>query len=207
MSVLDLKEKIDGIDIYIVDQILKNRYCPGEKILDAGCGSGRNLKWFYNSGFEVYGIDLINDDITYCKSNYTKQEQHFEKASLEELPFEDDSFNHVICNAVLHFATDVMQFSKMFKELIRVLKPEGSLFIRMASEFGIKQKLQAIGNGNYNLPDGSTRFLLTEELLQEIKNISNLDLLEDVKTTIVENKRSMTTLVFQKNKDTSNRII
>lgn len=199
MSVLDLKEKIDGVDIYIIDQILKNRYHPGEKVLDAGCGSGRNLKWFYNAGFEIYGIDLINDDITYCKSNYANQEQHFEIASLAEIPFEDDYFNHVICNAVLHFSENVAQFKRMFSELKRVLKPGGSLFIRMASEFGIEPKIEVIGKGWYNLPDGSMRFLLTAELLQELKKDDVIHLVEDVKTTIVENKRSMTTLVFEKN--------
>lgn len=119
-------------------------------------------------------------------------------ASLEQIPFESNTFNHVICNAVLHFAKDLNQYSKMFKELLRVLKPQGSLFIRTASNFGIENQIELIGNGVYKLPDGSNRFLLTTEFLDEIKKNITIVLLEDVKTTIVQNKRSMTTLVIKK---------
>ena len=39
-----------GMDIYLIDQILKGRYLPGELILDAGAGGGRNLNWFFDQG-------------------------------------------------------------------------------------------------------------------------------------------------------------
>ena len=86
----------------------------------------------------------------------------------------------------------------MVAEFVRVLKPHGSLFIRIASEFGIENQIELINNRIYKLPDGSNRFLLTTELLNEIKNTNTIIFLEDVKTTIVEDKRSMTTLVLKK---------
>jgi len=198
MSLKEIKENIDGVDIYILDQILKIRYFKNEKILDAGCGSGRNLKWFYNSGYAIYGVDISHVDIAYCKTRYSKQKENFKVASLEHIPFEEHFFEHVICNAVLHFSKDVHQFKQLFSELKRVLKPKGSLFIRIASEFGNESNIVQLKNGRYKLADGSERFLLTAELLQELKNDSDMNLVEDVKTTIVENKRSMTTLVFEK---------
>jgi ubiquinone/menaquinone biosynthesis C-methylase UbiE len=198
MNLQTLKQHIEGIDIYILDQILKNRYQIEDKILDAGFGKGRNLKWFYNSRIEIYGIDIEVENVTFCKEIYRKQQNHFYRASLTKIPFEANIFNHIICNAVLHFAKDFNQFSKMFNELIRVLQPKGSLLIRMASEFGIKEKIKWIGNGLFELPDGSTRFLLTEEILFQLKCRTDINLVEDIKTTIVENKRSMTTLVIEK---------
>lgn len=198
MNLQTLQENIQGIDIYILDQLLKDRYQPGDKILDAGCGRGRNLKWFYNTGFEVYGIDMNIESIDYCKGIYSKQKEHFMQAGVEEIPFESNSFNHVICNAVLHFAKNKTQFNAMFNELFRVLKPKGSLLIRVASNFGIENQVRQIAEGVYKLPDGSTRFLLTADILDEIKKNEQISLIEDVKTTIVENKRSMTTLVFIK---------
>lgn len=159
MKIETLKKNIDGIDIYILDQILKGRYQFGDKILDAGCGSGRNLKWFYNSDFETYGIDINIEDIQYCKELYKLQKENFSVASVDQMPFESNTFNHVICNAVLHFANDLNHFLKMFDELVRVLKIHGTLFIRIASEFGIENQVELINNGVYKLPDGSNRFL------------------------------------------------
>ncbi len=86
----------------------------------------------------------------------------------------------------------------MFEELMRILKPRGSLFIRIASNFGIENQVIFLENGIYKLPDGSSRFLLTADILQDINNLESVLMVEDIKTTIVENKRSMTTLVIQK---------
>ena len=86
----------------------------------------------------------------------------------------------------------------MFEELLRILKPQGSLFIRIASNFGIESQVEVIGNGVYKLPDGSTRFLLTQELLEQIENRNDIAFLENTKTTIVHKQRSMTTLVLKK---------
>lgn len=198
MNIQSLKESVDGIDIYILDQILKNRYQPGDEILDAGCGSGRNLKWFYSVDYKIYGIDISLKDIEYCKKVYSEQKNHFIQASVEKIPFEENTFDHVICNAVLHFAEDLSQYSKMFKELLRILKPNGSLFIRMASNFGMENQVELLANGNYILPDGSTRFLLTKEILKDLVNNKSIELMEDTKTTIVKDKRCMTTLVIKK---------
>jgi len=193
MNIQILQESIEGIDIYILDQILKNRYQPGDNILDVGCGSGRNLKWFYTADYKIYGIDISLKDIEYCKKVYSEQKNHFIQASVEKNHFEENTFDHVICNAVLHFAEDLSQYSKMFKELLRILKPNGSLFIRMASNFGMENRVELLANGNYILPDGSTRFLLTKEILNDLVNNKSIELLEDVKTTIVKDKRCMTT--------------
>jgi tellurite methyltransferase len=198
MNVQTLKENISGIDIYLLDQILKDRYKSGGKILDAGCGNGRNLKWFYQNNIEIHGIDTDKLKINYCKDFYKSQQENFIEAKVYDIPYVSNYFDHVICNAVLHFAKDFSQYSRMFEELLRILKPQGSLFIRIASNFGIESQVELISNGLYKLPDGSTRFLLTQEILNEIEDRGDLTFLENVKTTIVHNQRSMTTLVFKK---------
>ncbi|MBT8317846.1 MAG: class I SAM-dependent methyltransferase [Lutibacter sp.] len=197
MNLQKLQTTIKDIDIYILDQILKNRYQTGEKILDAGCGSGRNLKWFYTSNFEIHGIDISAEDIEYCKEIYSTQKKNFNVSSIEEIKYKSNSFNHIICNAVLHFAKDLNHFNKMLNELLRVLKSQGILFIRMASNFGIEDKVQHLENGVYELPDGTTRFLLTQHILDNLISNLNITFVEDVKTTIVHNKRCMTTLVVK----------
>ncbi|MBP8792523.1 MAG: class I SAM-dependent methyltransferase [Lutibacter sp.] len=198
MNLEVLKENIDKIDIYILDQILKERYQPGDILLDAGCGKGRNLKWFYNYDIEIVGIDTESEALNTCKELYPKQKDNFIQASVDKLPFEANSFNHIICNAVLHFAKNELHFFSMLNELIRVLKPNGSLFIRIASNFGIENDVEYLEKGNYKLPDGSTRFLLTQDLLNTITLMKEIQIVEAVKTTIVHGKRCMTTLVIEK---------
>jgi len=53
----NLQEIYGNIDIYLFDQLLKGTYDHCEKILDAGCGEGRNLVYFLRNGFEVFGVD------------------------------------------------------------------------------------------------------------------------------------------------------
>ncbi len=198
MNLLTLKKNIKGIDIYVLDQILKDLYQPGTKILDAGCGSGRNLKWFYQSDFEIHGTDTDTEQLLRCKELYPAQKANFIHANIEKMPYKANSFDHIVCNAALHFAEDLSHFLKMFEELLRVLKPKGSLFIRIASNFGIENLVILLDHGIYKLPDGTTRFLLTPEILEDLQNNKDVLFIEDIKTTIVHNKRSMTTLVIKK---------
>jgi len=186
------------VDIYILDQILKDRYQARAKILDAGCGNGRNLKWFYKSGYEIYGTDTNKERLKVCKKVYELQKSNFIEADVEQIPFESNTFEHVICIAVLHFANDLSQYLKMFDELLRILKPRGSLLIRTATNIGIENQVQELSNGIFNLPDGSTRFLLTQEILQSLNDDERFKWIENVKTTVVHDKRAMATLVLQK---------
>ncbi len=199
MTIQNLRSELGNIDIYLLDQLLKDRYSSQDKILDAGCGSGRNIHWFYKNKFNIYGVDRDVEQIKYIKSIYPDWDTKFGVSSLETLKYEDDFFDHIICSAVLHFASGTDHFTAMFSELIRVLKPTGTLFIRMTSNIGIKDNISHINEGVYRLGDESDRFLLTPELLTSIMNDHKLSFLEPLKSTNVHDLRSMSTLVLQKN--------
>jgi tellurite methyltransferase len=187
------------IDIYLLDQVMKNRYLPGQRLLDAGSGGGRNLHWFALGNFELYAIDANAEAINGLKLKYPDwKDERFQVAALESVPFADDYFHHIICSAVLHFAENEIHFLSMFAEMIRVLKPGGSIFIRMTSDMGIEFQVEPLGDGIFDLPDGSRRFLLTRALLQEILRQFPVQLLEPVKTVNVQDTRCMTTLVIEK---------
>jgi len=198
MKINNLKDVVDKTDIYLLDQIIKQRYHHSETILDAGCGSGRNLHWFYNNGFTTYGVDVNEDQIQKIKKTYSDQADNFLVSKVEKLNFKEGFFHHIICNAVLHFAENETHFKAMFSELLRVLKPKGSLFIRVASDIGIEDKIDPVSEGVYKLPDGTTRYLLTKLLLNDLLDLHNLKLLEPLKTVNVNDLRSMMTLVIQK---------
>lgn len=187
-------------DIYLLDQIMKGRYSAADKILDAGCGTGRNMHWFLQNNFEVYAIDTNEEMINQLRlANPVLPKEHLQVSSVDEILFPDNYFDHLICIAVLHFATNKAHFKKMLGELVRVVKQGGSLLLRIAADIGFEDKISLVGDGVYNIPDGTKRFLLNKALLAECMKENNLSFLEPFKTVNVDDLRCMSTLVLQKN--------
>jgi tellurite methyltransferase len=198
-----LIESFGEIDIYLFDQLLKGRFDDCKNVIDIGCGGGRNIVWFLKNGFNVYGIDL---DATAIETVNALAKQiapgnppgRFVVAKVEDVPFEDASFELAICSAVLHFANDSAHFEKMLRGIWRVLKPGGYLFARMASDIGIEALVRSVGKGRYLLPDGSVRYLVNQETLEHYTKELNGVLYEPIKTTNVSNQRCMTTWCVRK---------
>jgi tellurite methyltransferase len=198
-----LKQQFGNIDIYLFDQLLKGRFDTYKTILDAGCGKGRNLDYFLQNRFDVYAFDRDPEAIDKVKKKSLElaphiPAYHFQVSGGSEIPFEDQRFNAVISNAVLHFANDEDHFQLMIDELWRVLKSQGLLFVRLASSIGIEDKIKPIKGRRYLLPNNTERFLVNEEMLLEITKRLDATLLDPIKTTNVQNLRCMTTWCLQK---------
>ncbi|MCB0531053.1 MAG: class I SAM-dependent methyltransferase [Lewinellaceae bacterium] len=199
MTKSTIHQLVGNTDIYLLDQILKGRYSTSDRILDAGAGGGRNLHWFVQNGNPVYGVDQNAEAVALLKQHYPSVPKgHFLEAGLENLPFDPDFFDHIICCAVLHFANDPEHFNAMFAELIRVLKPGGTVFIRVATDVGVAEKMQFLGQGRFHMPDGTDRFLLTRPMLDRCIKTHQLLLLEPFKAVNVDNQRCMAAIVLQK---------
>lgn len=203
-----LRETFGDIDIYLFDQLQKGRFLPGMKVLDAGCGGGRNIVWLMRNGFDVYAIDRDENAVEAVRGMAAKlapalSQENFQVASLESIPFPDESFDWVICNAVMHFAADRGQFDRMLAEQWRVLKLGGVFFARLASSIGIEKLLVPTSNGRYIMPDGSERFIVDERILRDATTRVGGRFIEPTKTTNVENLRCMTTWVLAKDASSS----
>jgi ubiquinone/menaquinone biosynthesis C-methylase UbiE len=114
------------------------------------------------------------------------------------MPFQNERFDAVISNAVLHFASDERHFYQMIEEMWRVLSKGGLFFARLASTIGIEDKVELIEERRYLLPDGSERFLVDEQFLISATNQLGGIWVEPLKTTNVQNLRCMTTWVLRK---------
>ncbi|MFD2998895.1 class I SAM-dependent methyltransferase [Pontibacter toksunensis] len=191
-----------NLDIYLFDQLLKGRIRKGMDLLDAGCGVGRNIQYLLQAGVTVYGADISAEAIHKTRE-LAKQasygiEGNFIVSDLAALPYAKGKFDVVLCSAVLHFARDEEHFRRIVKELWRVLKPGGMLFCRFSTTIGMAGKLQQVSERHYQMPDGPVWFLADEALLQDLSVSLDADLLEPLKTVLVEQVRSMTTWVLQK---------
>lgn len=183
-----LNKLLGNIDIYWLDFILKGYLSDDAKILDAGCGEGRNLIYCMQQGYDVFGVDNNNDAIQYLRivarqfkiPNY---EARFQQMDLTNLRFPDSSFDVIISSAVLHFANNKDHFLQMFSEMTRVLKSGGKLFVRCMTE---------------NYQEENERFILGNKLLLFCCEEFNLELMEPGKSVKVGDIRAMGTFLLRK---------
>jgi len=195
----DLDALFGPIDIYLFDQLLKGRIPRGSRVLDAGCGSGRNLVYLLREGYEVFGVDADPAAIASVRDLAPHlPATNFRVEPLEAITFDEASVDFVISSAVLHFARDDGEFQAMLLGSWRPLKPGGIFFCRLASTIGIENQVKRIEGRRFRLPDGSTRYLADEELLADKGARLGGELVDPLKTTVVQNQRSMTTWVMRK---------
>jgi SAM-dependent methyltransferase len=193
----ELRAAFGEIDIYLFDQIAKGRFDHRRRILDAGCGEGRNLGYFLRRGCTCFGIDRDARAVQRLRERAgvlapELPPEHFRVGEIDHLPWEDASMDAVICSAVLHFAEDQAHFGRMLQELWRVLAVDGLLFARLASNIGLEREIGPAGRRAL-LPDGSDRFVVDEAMLLGCTAALGGRLLDPIKTTNVQNQRCMTT--------------
>jgi SAM-dependent methyltransferase len=198
-----LAEQFGQIDIYVFDQLLRGRIGPGMRVLDAGCGGGRNLVYLLRSGLDVFGVDADAGAIAAVRSLAATlapqlPASNFQAQPIEAMAWPDGFADVVLSSAVLHFARDAAQFGAMLREMWRVLAPDGLLFCRLASNIGMETRVTPLGNGRFLLPDGSERYLVDEPTLLDWTRDLGGALLDPIKTTVVQNERCMTTWVVRK---------
>jgi tellurite methyltransferase len=198
---LSIQEQFGQIDIYVFDQILRGNIAQGMRVLDAGCGYGRNLVHLLRQGCEIFALDEDRDGVEHVRQLSASLEtglsaENFQVGLIERMPFPDAFADVVICNSVLHFARDEDHFRMMLSELWRVLKPGGMLFCRLGSRIGMT--FEWVHGNIYVIGDGSEWFLVDEEMLLELTRTMNGVLVDPLKTTIVQDYRCMTTWVLRK---------
>jgi ubiquinone/menaquinone biosynthesis C-methylase UbiE len=141
------------------------------KVLDAGCGPGRDTEYLTEKGLDVTGIDLAEGMIEHAKDN---KKGLFKKMDIRDLEFEDNNFEGIWCNTVMHFFPPE-QMPEILDELKRVLKDEGVFYISfkigegtfMRERYGSEVK-------QYLIPEKRARKMLEEKGLQ-IKDVNRAE--------------------------------
>lgn len=199
-----LREQFGDIDVYLFDQLLRGRFVEGMKVLDAGCGAGRNLVYLMRSGFDVWGVDESPEAIARVRRLAAEiaprlGADQFRVERIESLSHDDGSMDAVISSAVLHFARDDDHWLAMIREMWRVLRVGGIMFARLATTVG-QTELRPLGGGRYVMPDGETRYLVDHERLIAMTSELGGSLLDPVKSAVVHDRRSMGTWVLRKDR-------
>ncbi|MFZ9187089.1 MAG: class I SAM-dependent methyltransferase [Algoriphagus sp.] len=203
MEIEELNRLLGNVDNYLLDQLLKGRFTKEMKILDVGCGEGRNAVYFLQKNYFIFGIDPNEIAIQYCRYlaktiNPQTDIHRFQVGDGAAIPFHAAAFDAVISSAVLHFAEGHAHFWKMITEIHRVLKPGGIFWMRMCTGFGnILEESEHLGEGRYALPDGSERYVLLPKGLQQLERLG-FRFLEAPKTVLVYGQREMGVILMEK---------
>ena len=194
-----LNTELAGMDIYLLDQVLKGRFSKGSHVLDVGCGGGRNHVWFARNGFEVFAVDSDSKSVEKVRAAGIVPADHVVECYATKLPWPDAHFDAVICNALLHLLEKRETWEAGLKETWRVLKPGGIWFARLATTLSMEQHAEHLGDGLYRMPGTQWDILPTslEEMLHWTEKLGG-KLLEPIKTVNVQNQRAMATWVMQK---------
>ena len=110
--------------------------------LDIGCGTGwavRHASRIIKENGKVFGIDLSTKMIEIAKANsLNNQNVFFFQTNAENLPFEDNFFEFIICTNSFHHYLDPL---KVLDEVFRVLKKEGEIYILDVTTDGFLAKM------------------------------------------------------------------
>ena len=193
----EIEELFGDIDIYLFDQLARGRFDRRRRVLDVGCGEGRNLRYLLARGYDCCAVDRDARAVERVRAEaiaLTASDplDRFIVGEADGLAWPDSSFDVVICSAMLHFANDGAHFGRMVTEMWRVLAPGGLFFARLASTIGLEGFADA-GGQRVRLPDGSDRFVVNESMLLDWTARLGGSLADPIKTTNVQGQRCMTT--------------
>lgn len=110
----------------IGEALLNGRLQPGMRILDAGSGTGGNLRWLTRFGV-VHGIDLSPEATRFSQA---RQLTTVARASVTDLPYADSTFDLVTSFDVIYHL-DVSDDVAALREAARVLRRGGTLLVRV----------------------------------------------------------------------------
>lgn len=200
---MNLRAEFGELDVYLFDQLLRGRVPPTARVIDVGCGGGRNLHYLMRQGYDVHGLDPSRGAIEQVQRHASEHgipdvAARFRTETVEATTFEAGAFDFAILNAVLHFARDPAHWNAMVDATWRLLAPGGTLFARLSTTIGIEPHLVALGDGRYRLPGGTEWFLVDLEGLLAKTAALDAELVDPIKTVNVQNLRTMTTWVLSK---------
>lgn len=145
---------------------------PGDRVLDAGCGTGRHAcEIFRTLGADVVGVDLNREDLIKAAFVLDLIDRDggswvVSQADATKLPFRDNAFDVVICSEVLEH---IPANRAAIAELVRVLKP-GKDIVVSVPRFLPERICWALSSDYHNEPGGHIRIYTKGELLSLLED-------------------------------------
>lgn len=137
------------------------------KVLEIGCYSGEFLKRFDNLGYDCWGLDLHPGYLDYCRKHFNLK---VSQGTVFDFNFDECSFDFVIFHQLLEHLADPNSF---LKEIYRILKEDGFIFLSVPSTFGVKFNVD-MPNHLFYYSEKSLRFVLEKHNFESLVLTLNL---------------------------------
>lgn len=191
MDFKQLNQLLGNADLLLIDQILRGKFDPGIRMLDAGCGEGRNMVYFVRQDYSIYGIDQDPGAVSMARLTASSMNRSFPvenilESSIEENPFPDGFFDLTICINVLQHARDKQHFYQMLKSLVRIIKKNGLLYLIMEARPEKVKTADSLLPGNPGEEGEREKIYFTQELLEGILSVGNLEKTDKVRSHQIE---------------------
>lgn len=120
-----IKDDPNTEDIEVYKKVFNQSKILNGNIIDVGCAWGRMFRLYQNLNkkIKIYGVDISKEMISEAKKNKVKA--NLKVSPAEKIPFKKDMFDNVMCLAMF----DATFQEKTIKELFRVTKPKGKIFL------------------------------------------------------------------------------
>ena len=143
-------------------------------VVEIGCGTGYNTETLAANATQVVATDLSPGMLAVAQKRVRSTNVTFRVADCRRLPFDSQSFDTAVLGLVLHFARP----EETLREILRVVRPGGSIFIvnpavvsmGALARFGCRCRMLFHGITRYRLkpPGDFSNYLLSGEALSEL---------------------------------------
>ncbi|NLL36704.1 MAG: class I SAM-dependent methyltransferase [Fretibacterium sp.] len=167
MNANDFYESTVSADMSTQYDMFEKRLYTGAHILDCGCGSGRDSKYFLSQGYEVTAIDG-SEELCKKASNLTGLE--VENMYFKDIDFEDEFDGVWACASLLHVSLDELPI--VLKKISKAMKNYGVLYISFKyGDFNGERNGRFFADLNEDsferIVDGIPEFILQEKCISE----------------------------------------
>lgn len=196
MDLRSINNFFGDMDLILMDWILKGKVPADARVLDVGCGEGRNAIFFIQNGYDYSGIDPDESKIQLIK--YLSKQGGHAKASFIVSKLEDyqdpEPFDFIICSRLLHFSKNEQQFFESISKLKELLSVQGLLYLSMDSVLET-QIGKPLADGHVEFPDGNIRFPLDNQRYKKMIKLFSEE--EPTRTIIHHDQRAQSFLLLK----------
>lgn len=185
---LEINNHFGDMDLYLMDAILKGYIPKSGRVLDAGCGEGRNALYFIKGGYEYLGVDQDASKIKlfeFFTNSISGPQAKFLVQDIRSVSLKGD-FSMIIASRLLHFCSNEEEFFSLIQQFFTVLIPGGVFYFSMDSAFSSEAKTREDGMSIF--PDGRVSFALNESRYHYM--LERFQEIESLKTVIHRHERS-----------------